>query len=82
MFKSKYIVIEKSFAEVPVVFSDILQHADVARALGGNVVGAGFCFITPEGRYKCYGESISCRVASRTTQDSAILNQLLGVDEG
>lgn len=79
--KAKYIIIKQGTFEVPLVFSELNQHSDVAYALGGvqNVVGAGFCFID-EDRYQCYGESISCKVKSRGEVDSKILNRLLGVD--
>ena len=78
--KCKYIIVEQGGHEVPFVFSELNQHADVARALGGKVTGAGFCFID-EDRYHCYGESISCNVKSRGEVDDKILNRLLGVDQ-
>jgi len=76
--KAKYIIIKQGSFEVPFLFSDLNQHADVARSLGGvdKVVGAGF----DGDRYFCYGESISCKVKSRGHVDEAILNRLLGVD--
>jgi len=79
--RAKYIVIEVGGFEQPFVFSELSQHADVARALAGvsAVVGAGFCYID-DNRYICYGESISCNVKSRGAADSKILNRLLGVD--
>ena len=79
--KSKYIIIKQGPFELPFVFSDMSQHADVARAVGSvsDVVGAGFCFID-EDRYHCYGESVSCKVKSRPEQDAKILNRFLGVD--
>jgi hypothetical protein len=79
--KAKYIIIKQGNIEVPFVFSELNQHADVAYALGGvsNVVGAGFCAIDQD-RYFCYGESISCKVKSRPEEDAKILNRLLGVD--
>lgn len=78
--KAKYIVVEQNTLEMPFVFSELSQHADVARAVGGRVVGAGFCFIS-NNRYACWGESISCRVKSRYEVDEKILNKLLGCDE-
>jgi len=79
--KAKYIIVKQGNTEVPFVFSELNQHADVAYALGGvqAVTGAGFCFID-EDRYHCYGESISCKVKSRGEVDAKILNRLLGVD--
>ena len=77
--KCKYIIVNRGGIELPYVFSELDQHADIARAVGGTVVGAGFCFID-EDRYHCYGESISCKVKSRADVDHKILNRLLGVD--
>lgn len=76
--RAKYIIINKSNIELPFVFSELSTHADVAYALGGKVVGAGFCFVDDDQQYVCYGESISCRVKSRGDIDSAILNKMLG----
>ena len=75
--KCKYIIVKQGSIEQPFVFSELSQHADVARAIGGDVTGAGFCF-TADDRYECYGESISCKVKSRGEVDSKILNRLLG----
>jgi hypothetical protein len=80
--KAKYIVVKQGNIEVPFVFSELSQHADVAFAVSGsvlNVVGAGFCHIAKD-RYHCYGESYSCKVKSRYEEDSKVLNKLLGVD--
>lgn len=77
--KCKYIITKRGSIEQPFVFSELSQHADIARAVGGDVVGAGFCFID-EDRYHCYGESISCKVKSRGEVDDKVLNDLLGVD--
>ncbi len=77
--KCKYIIVKQGNLSVPFVFSELNQHADVARAVGGEVVGAGFCFIDQD-RYHCYGESISCNVKSNGEADANILNRLLGVD--
>ena len=79
--KAKYIIIKQGTFEVPFVFSELNQHADVAFAICGDVrqvIGAGFCYIADD-RYVCYGESVSCKVKSRP-EDAKILNRLLGVD--
>jgi hypothetical protein len=76
-FKSKYIIIDALVSDTPIVFSEILTHADVARAMGGKVKSAGFCYIQ-NNQYVCYGESISLKVQSRGADDSKILNLLLG----
>lgn len=74
--KSKYIVLEQDSLELPFIFSELSTHADVARALRGKVLGAGFCVIQND-RYVCYGESISLEIESRGEVDSKILNSTL-----
>ena len=71
--KSKYVILDSG----PIVFSEMLQHADVARALGTEVYGAGFCCIVDD-KYVCYGESISLKMKADPEKDSAKLNRFLG----
>lgn len=91
-YRSKYIIIDTGTFVIPVIFSELQQHFDVAHALGGlpdKVLGAGFCHIDitirlganakPEPRYVCSGESISLKVKSRGDEDARILNKYLGV---
>ena len=77
--KCKYILVRQGSFTLPYVFSELSTHSDVAQAVGGEVVGAGFCFIEGD-RYHCYGESISCKVKSNGEMDAKLLNRLLGVD--
>lgn len=80
-YKSKYIILELGGMVLPIVFTDLLAHADVARPLcaqRGEVIGAGFCYINECGTYTCYGESVGLKVKSRP-EDSDILNRYLGV---
>lgn len=80
-YKSKYVILRVGGTDLPIVFSDLMTHADVARPLcahRGEPVAAGFCYINDAGRYTCYGESVSLRLESRP-EDGAILNRYLGV---
>jgi len=76
--KSKYIIVETPMP-VPMVFSELQQHADVVYRMFPNcsVLGAGFCHIVDD-KYVCYGESVSLNVKSRGEADSKVLNSLLG----
>ena len=76
MNKCKYIVTDHGFPE-PVVFAETLTHADVARAIGGTVLGAGFCYIEDD-KYVCYGFSTSLKIDSRGDVDSLLLNRRFG----
>lgn len=80
--KSKYIIVKHNGSNIsmPFVFSEVCTHVDIARAVGGVVTGAGFCFIDDD-QYHCYGESVSCKVKSNGDEDSTILNRMLGVEE-
>lgn len=75
--KAKYIIIEHKALEVPIVFSPILQHSEVA----GNkkVISAGFCRADEDGVYSVWGESISLKVKSRP-EDAEIINKYLEYD--
>ncbi len=76
-YKAKYII---SDSGLPMVFSELQTHADVARNIFGSnpIIGAGFVHVNHEGEYQCYGESVSLRVKSRGEEDSKILNKMLG----
>lgn len=82
-YKSKYVIIDTGMLIAPIVFTELLIHADVARAIAsdGEVIGAGFCHIE-NNLYICYGESVSLEVKSRGEADSKILNRYLGVRHG
>lgn len=79
MLKAKYLVLRQGGFEVPFIFSELNDHKATAFALGGEIVGAGFCYIRDD-RYRCYGESFSCKVKSRGDVDDSILNRLLGIE--
>ncbi|EEG5670946.1 hypothetical protein G3G77_002000 [Salmonella enterica] len=81
----KYIILRldgKIPREVPVIFPDLLVHADVAEAMTAmikedssntnitnvRVVSAGFCNTAVE----CFGKSESLDIASRDIDDTVI----------
>ncbi|EGM2029239.1 hypothetical protein ILV69_003868 [Salmonella enterica] len=81
----KYIILRlegKIPREVPVIFSDLLVHADVARSMTAmikedisnanitdvRVVSAGFCNTAVE----CHGKSDTLNIASRDIDDTVI----------
>ena len=66
--KLKYVIVDQMYTEVPIVFPEILTHAEVATWYRSTVVSGGFCYFE-DGKYKCYGESISLRVKSRNEVD-------------
>lgn len=80
MFKSKYIVVARARVITPIVFSETMGHNEMAAAVRGEVLGAGFCHIN-ENQYTCHGESVSLKIKSRGEVDSNILNLYLGTKE-
>lgn len=76
--KAKYIIVECHGLEVPIVFSPILQHNDVAGHR--KVFGAGFCHlgidVNDKRCWTVHGRSISLGINSRP-EDAAILNDRL-----
>lgn len=80
-YHSKYIIYDTGMNVVPVIFSELQTHAEVAQAFYAHnkVIGAGFVFIDKDGKYACYGESVSLKVKSRGEEDSKFLNKYLGV---
>lgn len=78
--KQKYIIDSRgNFA----IFSELITHSVLARALsndtGNEIVGAGFCNITPQGdsvyvNVHCFGESVSLGIKSRE-EDEKIINE-------
>jgi len=69
----KYIIMEH---EIPIIFPEFLNHADVARYQGA-VVSAGFCCINlKEGKVSAWGKSVSLEIESRK-QDAEIITEEL-----
>ena len=79
-YRAKYVIVRLGGIEQPFVFSELMTHADVVRALGGEIISGGFCYID-EHRYFCYGESVSLKVKSRAQVDADLINRLFGIDE-
>jgi hypothetical protein len=71
----KYVIVNDGALELPIVFSDILIHAEVALRYR-NVVGAGFLTVG-DNEVNCYGESLSLGVKSRGEVDTKIVNRYL-----
>lgn len=77
----KYIITN----EGPVMFSSAMVHADVARGIGRDVLGAGFAQFYVDGdqedddtiSVRCYGESLSLGVKSRGEEDAAIIRRTM-----
>jgi len=73
-----------------VVFTPMIDHSQMATSLRGNVVGAGFCYISSttdeDGNLcpdvKCYGESISLNVKSRNHDGAIISKEMVKWERG
>jgi hypothetical protein len=72
--RSKYIIIKHAEREVPLVFSPLLSHKQVAGMT--NVESAGYCQLDIAGRWVASGRSDSLNLSARP-QDADILNERL-----
>jgi hypothetical protein len=68
--KAKYIIIEKGGMELPLVFSELLLHAEMAGKY--RLSAAGYCELAKDGRWHVGGQSSSLKLNSRP-EDAAIL---------
>jgi len=76
--RMKYVILADNY---PVVFSELQSHAEVARAFHMKATSAGFCGITHDGMFVCYGESVSLKVGSKPELDTRLINRLFGLIE-
>lgn len=77
MARRKYIIVRQGTLEVPILFSELQSHAEVAQAFNPfETVSAGFWGTNTDDQFVCYGDSFSLKLASRPVEDSRILNQL------
>ena len=78
MDHAKYIIIKGGGLELPVVFSPLLKHSDVAK--GFVIAAAGFCDIS-NNEVACWGKSVSLDIESRPVEDAYLIRrQILGLD--
>lgn len=79
MNRMKYIIVEGAYdIPTPYIFSETVQHNDLANQIRHKVLGAGFVIFTPKG-LSCWGESVSLNIKSRGQIDTDIINrELLG----
>jgi hypothetical protein len=79
MLKVKYIIVVENGIEMPLVFSELMTHANVAHPYHDRVVSAGFCY-SQDDQWTCYGDSFSLKIKSRP-EDSTILTKFLAPKE-
>ena len=77
---SKYIVYLYKGLEVIIIFSEVIQHSDIAKKLVESedyVISAGFIRLDFDNKLCCYGESISLNKKSRPEKDSKLASVYL-----
>jgi hypothetical protein len=72
--RSKYIIVNHNGIEIPLVFSSLLLHQDVAGSR--SVESAGYCELNASGKWLVGGDSVSLGLGVRP-QDAEILNTSL-----
>ncbi len=80
MNKMKYIRYDTGLYESVIIFDHITQHQEVAQKMRSieSVVSAGFVDIV-DGKFRCYGRSISLDIGSKPIEDAAYVNRIMGV---
>jgi hypothetical protein len=71
--KGKYIIVDDGFLEHPILFSHCVYHNVMAKKVGDKVISAGFFDLDKNGKFICFGKSISLNVEARDI-DSNILD--------
>jgi hypothetical protein len=76
--KFKYIIVLKDGIEHPILFSQLLDHAEVAKGLSRqiegkfvDVVSAGFCDV--EQGFSCWGKAVSLGGIGSRSEDSYLI---------
>jgi len=78
MDRAKYIIVQDGGLELPVIFSPLLKHSEVAGQR--RIVAAGFCDIS-NNEVACWGKSVSLDIESRPEEDAKLIRrQILGLD--
>ena len=74
----KYVIIEVAGIEVPILFSSIVNHSDMAM----KPISAGFFTASPCEHdrkmalyVKCFGKSTSLKIESRPDKDAEIIHR-------
>ena len=75
--KSKYLIIELSGMESPLVISSFFSHETMAMSVRAKIRSAGLCELDSTGRWTANGQSLSLKLEARP-QDAMILNDELG----
>lgn len=74
----KYIIIKTEGLEVPIIFSEILNHSTVAHSIGGHngVISAGYLYLSEDGQLSAHGYSSTLGINSRS-EDVEIIKRSL-----
>ena len=85
MKSAKYIIFDNNGLDLPVVFSPLVNHCDMAALISKPVISAGLCRVITipdkvfdtKPAWECFGRSISLNKTARPIEDSEILNNYL-----
>jgi len=81
--QTKYVILEQNGLEIPIILSELQQHADVIKYPGQKVVSAGFVSFhrhplsMDKVASSCFGQSISLGVKSRRGFDELIIDKMI-----
>ena len=78
----KYIVVKSKGQETMLIFSEIIDHASVAKPYN-MVISAGFLNVVLNKDYElsvsCFGKSLSLSVESRSNKDTELAEQTMKI---
>jgi hypothetical protein len=84
----KYIIFEYMGCELPIIFSSVITHSDVAKGYVGQPISAGEvlflgtnedaggCYESNVIEVKCSGESTTLKLKSRPDIDSELIQRI------
>lgn len=81
MNELKYITVDTGLCIIAYVFPSLINHADFARNISGEVLTAGFCqpYIKDnEIKWSAYGKSFSLKLESNPEIDSQLITRFYG----
>lgn len=70
----KYIVIKVGEYEVPIIFSELIFHMDIAKLISNTIISAGFVEQGTDGKLRCFGKSDGLSIWSRPVPDAQLIN--------
>jgi hypothetical protein len=76
--RMKYVVVDDGLNDLVIVFPEMMEHSRMQH-LPGTILSAGFIAVV-DGKWSCYGKSVSLGLESRPKEDSKLANSMLKLE--